>query len=254
MAELTLPKKNVQQVIDSCKKFGITNPFVVAGILATVSKETNFVPRSEDSWKNTSAKRIREFFGDRVKNYTDAQLDTIKKNDVDFFNLVYGGEWGKKNLGNTQPNDGYNYRGRGYNGLTGRTNYKAFGEAINVDLLASPDKVNEPQIAADVVAVYFRDGFATGTKIGKMKSKVGVDNIDEIKDSKKGLLVAVQANAGWGAKQSGTYWDEAIQKGTAVYADLYDFTLQSFDVKTTTGKINIGLLILAALALWKFSK
>lgn len=37
-------------------------------------------------------------------------------------NLVYGGAWGKKNLGNTEPNDGWDFRGSGFKQRTGRYN------------------------------------------------------------------------------------------------------------------------------------
>jgi len=42
-------------------------------------------------------------------------------------NLVYGGEWGRKNLGNTQPGDGWLFRGSGFKQITGRANTEASG-------------------------------------------------------------------------------------------------------------------------------
>jgi putative chitinase len=42
-------------------------------------------------------------------------------------NIVYGGEWGAKNLGNTQPGDGWRFRGGGLPQTTGRRNFAKFG-------------------------------------------------------------------------------------------------------------------------------
>ena len=52
---------------------------------------------------------------------------------------------GRKNLGNTQKGDGVRYKGRGYIQLTGRANYKAFGqcELCTEDVVAHPEKVAE---------------------------------------------------------------------------------------------------------------
>ena len=63
-------------------------------------------------------------------------------------------------LGNTEPGDGWRYRGRGLKQLTGRNNYRDFttqhyeiwGE--NVDFEANPDLVSEPKYAVRS-ALYF---------------------------------------------------------------------------------------------------
>jgi putative chitinase len=54
-------------------------------------------------------------------------------------NIIYGGAWGRENLGNTEPNDGFTYRGRGFEHVTGRRNYQRTGAALGIDLLANPD-------------------------------------------------------------------------------------------------------------------
>lgn len=63
-------------------------------------------------------------------------------------NAVYGGEWGRRNLGNTQPNDGWHFRGVGPIQLTGRANITAFARWYGNPLL-----VNNPQVVAQDRAV-----------------------------------------------------------------------------------------------------
>lgn len=71
-------------------------------------------------------------------------------------NILYGGEWGAKNLGNTQPGDGWRFRGRGLKQLTGRDNYRRFSRAWLGDesLLNNPDRVAEPA-GAVASAIWF---------------------------------------------------------------------------------------------------
>jgi putative chitinase len=51
-------------------------------------------------------------------------------------------------MGNTEDGDGAKYIGRGLIQLTGKDNYKAFGDAIGEDLVANPELVQEPRYAA----------------------------------------------------------------------------------------------------------
>jgi predicted chitinase len=63
---------------------------------------------------------------------------------------------GRQDLGNTQPGDGPRYRGRGYIQLTGRANYRYFGQKIGVDLEGNPELANRPDIAARIVVEYWK--------------------------------------------------------------------------------------------------
>lgn len=60
-------------------------------------------------------------------------------------------------LGNSQRGDGARFPGRGYIQLTGRANYAKYGERIGVDLLADPDAANDPQTAANLLALFIAD-------------------------------------------------------------------------------------------------
>lgn len=63
---------------------------------------------------------------------------------------------GRADLGNTEPGDGERFAGRGFIQLTGRANYKTFGELLGVDLVANPDRALELDIAAEIFALFFK--------------------------------------------------------------------------------------------------
>jgi len=63
-------------------------------------------------------------------------------------NCIYGGEWGAKNLGNTEEGDGAKFKGRGLIQLTGRANYQKLSDALSVDFIDSPELLEEPMYAA----------------------------------------------------------------------------------------------------------
>lgn len=69
---------------------------------------------------------------------------------------------GRGALGNTQPGDGFRFRGRAYVQITGRRNYKFAGEQLGVDLVAEPDKALEPAIAVQILYRGMAEGWFTG--------------------------------------------------------------------------------------------
>ncbi len=180
-------------LIASLKKVGITNKFLVAGILGTIYKETNFRLRPEEGYGNTANARIRMIFGKRLADQTEDQLTALKKNDAAFFEKVYGGRYG-----NNMPGDGYKYRGRGFNGLTFKGSYIEFGNKIKQDLLNNPDLLNQIPIAADALVAYYRDILAIGVN-KKYISRFGVQDLTHIMDITTGTKIANQVTVGWAA-------------------------------------------------------
>lgn len=80
-------------------------------------------------------------------------------------NLVYGGEWGRKNLGNTEPDDGWTFRGGGLPQTTGRANYGRIGRVTGVDLVGHPEKIIGPRVAVAALVEGSRLGLYTGKRL-----------------------------------------------------------------------------------------
>lgn len=64
---------------------------------------------------------------------------------------------GRRDLGNTQAGDGIRYYGRGIFQLTGRANYRRFGQLLGIDLEAEPERAKEPATSLRVAFAYWSE-------------------------------------------------------------------------------------------------
>ncbi len=145
----SVPLSGVQGVIvNSLIQTGITSPKAHANILATVKAESNFQPRSENL-NYTSSSQIQNTFGRR--RFPSLEFaEKFVRNPVELGNEAY-----KTTDGNSEPGDGYKYRGRGFIQHTGKNQYAAISRFTGIDVLSNPDALNEPSIAAKAIAWFF---------------------------------------------------------------------------------------------------
>ena len=152
---LPLPDENVQLILDALNAVGLTNPISQVGVLCTVSKECGFLLKGEIGYNNTSNERIRKIFKTKLGKQSDAFINDLKKDKVRFFSYVYSDNYGGLGNGSAASKDGWTYRGRGFNGLTGRAIYKKYGDLVGVDILNNPDLVNKDLALAAKILVQF---------------------------------------------------------------------------------------------------
>lgn len=244
----TYPPIAVNAMISAMNKHGITNPYLQTGILGTVGKETGFVLRPEVGYGNTSNSRIRSIFKNRVADLSEDALTSLKKNDVAFFEKVYGMQTKiGKDLGNTQYGDGYKYRGRGFNGLTGRGQYKSYGAQMGLDLVGNPDLLNQIPIAAEYTVLYYQNNFSHAEKNGNMKSSIGVDKASDVKNIAQGIKIAVQATGGWWGKDlTEDFRAENLKRATeaanTILQEAANYTMKAVDTVKKNPGTTIAIL------------
>ena len=147
---------NAKTIVKELEKDGVTDVFTIAGILAVVSKESNFILKRENL--DYTAAQLEKVFSVPVADATK-----LAHHPEEIANVVYMPPHNTQ-LGNTQPGDGW----------LGRGNAAKVGAKIGVDLVADFDKLNDPVIATDALLAFFKDGLiglksSTLTKIDGTK-------------------------------------------------------------------------------------
>jgi len=157
------------------EEMGITNKFALAAILGNIKKESNFRAIEENlNYSSTSNDRIRKIFGSRVARFSDEQLNQIKRNPQEFAEIIYGNQTAiGRSMGNTDSGDGWKYRGRGYIQITGKTNYKRFGDLLKIDLVGNPDLAKDPEIALRIVFHFIVSGIPGG--LNRLNSYISLE-------------------------------------------------------------------------------
>lgn len=109
---------------------------------------------------NYSATRLAQVFGAHRRQGHSPQ--ELAHNPELLANVVYGGAWGVKNLGNTEPGDGWAFRGALIGQNTGRRNFEKLSMDLGVDLIGRPELLDELWVAAKALVKPMMEGTATG--------------------------------------------------------------------------------------------
>jgi predicted chitinase len=106
---------------------GIDTPLRSAAFIAQLAHESGEFRWMEEIWGPTAAQLRYEPPGDLAQR-----------------------------LGNTQAGDGKRFKGRGPIQITGRFNYKKYGDLLDVDLCADPARAAAPDLAFATAGLYWR--------------------------------------------------------------------------------------------------
>jgi putative chitinase len=179
------------------KEYGIKNRYARWAIMCIIGKESGFEPVTEKCYTNTSASRIKSIFPTRLGGKTDSFINTLKKDCKAFFNYVYGSAG--NDLGNIpNTNDGYTYRGRSLNQITGRGNYQYFGDKIGVNLISNPEKLNEYPNYFLVTILFFIDTALSSSGKSTLKNRLGINTINDFTEIDGAIRFFANCNAGIG--------------------------------------------------------
>lgn len=126
---------------------GITDPNERAMFMAQMSHESMGFKRREESFNYRSADRIAAVSSHARRQGPEAIAAAMARGPEAIAELMYGG---RRDLGNTEAGDGHKYRGRGFNQLTGRANYRRLGQQLGIDLEGNPDLLLDPEVASRV--------------------------------------------------------------------------------------------------------
>lgn len=150
------PQQYRKALLHTVDVFQITNP---VEFLATVYYESNYLQNLSENLNYTCDALLKRFGRHRI-SYADAmkygRSPTRPANQEAIANCIYGGKWGLDNLGNTQPNDGWHFRGQGGIQLTGRANWTDFGKYLgNNQVVINPSIVLKDPMLACLTAGWF---------------------------------------------------------------------------------------------------
>ena len=107
-------------------EFAIETPARAAAYLAQLAHESGQIRFMEEIWGPTAAQRRYE---------PAAALATT--------------------LGNVDPGDGKRYKGRGPIQITGRANYRRFGDLLGIDLESDPARAAMPDLAFRIAGLFW---------------------------------------------------------------------------------------------------
>lgn len=127
-------------------RHGVNTQKRIALCLANICVETGGFRVLEESLNYSVAGLLKTFKG-RISEADAQRLGRRADHAADqkaIANIVYGGEWGKKNLGNVRPTDGWDFRGSGPGQMTGRANFKRAQDATGIPFLTDPDLMRDP--------------------------------------------------------------------------------------------------------------
>ena len=141
LTSLGIDPKWTDSLNETFERFDINTPERQAAFIGQCSHESGGFKILQENL-NYSAEGLQKTWPKRFATLADAEPYARQQEKI--ANKVYAGRNGN---GDEASGEGWRYRGRGCIQLTGKANYNAAGDALNVDFLTNPDIVATPQYA-----------------------------------------------------------------------------------------------------------
>ena len=158
--------------------YDISTPERQAAFIAQCGHESDGFKFMEENLNYRAESLVKTW----PRHFNEENAAEYAHNPERIANRVYGGRMGN---GPEESGDGYAYRGRGYLQLTGKSNYEAAADALQIDLVSNPEIVGTPE-GAVATAGWFWDKHGlnkhadTGDIVGMTKiingGTIGLEN------------------------------------------------------------------------------
>ena len=154
------------------ESYGRLTPSVIAG-LELLGRNMETDPELENlQWAAYMLATVKH-------ECADTWQPIVERGPKSYFDKYETGTPLGRRLGNSEPGDGWRFRGRGYVQITGRANYsrmtKELGLGPEADLEQDPEQTLRPAIAYQIMSVGMRKGLFTGKKLSDYISEGGCD-------------------------------------------------------------------------------
>jgi putative chitinase len=179
--------QNGQEILNQC---GITaTPIRVAHFMAVVLHESNGLTIQVERMTYT-AERLPKVWPSRFKPTGPLDPADFAHDEQKQFNEIYGGR-----MGNSEPDDGFTYRGRGLLQLTGKDSYREATAQVRAldpaapDFVAFPDAVLSAQWCLVVAATEWA---AKGSN-----AEADQDDVRKVSRAINGSLIGLSEREKW---------------------------------------------------------
>jgi len=129
-----IPDAVLAQIPDTAAKFGITTNLRLAHFLAQCGHESGGFKATNENLNYSVTGLLRTF----RKYFTETSAPVYANRPEKIASRVYADRMGN---GNEASGEGWKFRGRGYIQLTGKSNYQAFNNTVEEDVVENPDLV-----------------------------------------------------------------------------------------------------------------
>jgi putative chitinase len=183
---------------ETCRANSINTPRRLAGFLSQIGHESGGLSRLEESLNYSTDALLAKFSRTRISAEDANAFGRRRGQPADqnkLANILYGGAFGRANLGNTHPGDGAKFIGRGLKQLTGRGNHTRCGDALGLDLVANPKLLLLPVNAARSAGWFW-----------------AVNGLNQLADLGDVLGMTRRVNGGtFGLSERNALWDEGLK-------------------------------------------